>query len=85
MNYSEGLVAAYMAAVRYSKSNHLEYCTPETVLLFICENELFKDAFRNCGGDIDTLKKDLIKHIAENIDTLSDSSREPEESNDSYN
>ena len=68
MNFSEHLLAALLAAADFTKKNCLEFCTPETVLFYICDDELFDQAFSDCGGDTDLLARDLYEYITENIE-----------------
>ncbi|MBP3886800.1 MAG: AAA family ATPase [Cellulosilyticum sp.] len=42
-----------------------EYVTSEHVLIAMCEVDLFKEAFGDCGGDIETLKNDLTEYLHE--------------------
>ena len=54
-------------AVKYVKKNKLEYLTPEVVLLSLCKNGIFDEAFYESGGDIERLKEDLQNYIHDNI------------------
>jgi ATP-dependent Clp protease ATP-binding subunit ClpA len=54
-------------SVEYAKENGLEYITPEVILLMICKNKNFREAFEECGGSIKKLKKNIKSFIAENI------------------
>ncbi len=54
-------------SVLYAKEHKLEYITPEVFLLAICKNASFREAFNECGGDINKLEADLEDYITENI------------------
>ena len=54
-------------SIEYAKDNGLEYITPEVILLMVCKNQNFRDAFEECGGSIKKLKKNIKSFIAENI------------------
>ena len=54
-------------SIEYAKENGLEYITPEVILLMVCKNQNFRDAFEECGGSIKKLKKNIKSFIAENI------------------
>ena len=71
MEYSERLLTALINAAEFTKKQKLELCTPETVLYFICDDELFDSAFTDCGGDTDFLEADLYDYIENNIDRYS--------------
>lgn len=68
MNVTEELAAiinnAFMTAVKM----HYEYVTPELVLLEMCSDDNFSLAFRNCGGDIETLQKDLSAYLEQFVE-----------------
>ena len=42
-----------------------EYVTSEHVIIAMCEMEAFKEAFENTGGDVQSLKEDLIAYLEE--------------------
>ena len=71
MNVTEELVAiinnAYLTAIKM----HYEYVTPELVLLEMCSCDDFILAFGNCGGDIETLKKDIVTYLSACGDSVS--------------
>ena len=71
MEYSKHLLTAIQGAAEFTKEHNLELCTPETVLFYICDDNDFRKAFINCGGDIDILEPDLYDYITENIDRCS--------------
>ncbi len=60
-------------AVKFSVDNKYEFVTPEMLLLALCDNELFCDTFKECGGNIEQLKKDLLENIENNIEKTPDS------------
>lgn len=44
-----------------------EYVTPEHLLLAMCSENSFKEAFENCGGNSDELKNDLMQYLKESM------------------
>ena len=58
------------------KWNH-EYVTSEHLVIAMCDEEGFKEAFENCGGDSERLKEDLTEYLKE---TMEISQLEPIES-----
>lgn len=63
-------------AVDFAKRNNYEYITPEIILLMILSDDVFIEAFEECGGDIKILSDDIYKYIEEYIDKVKDG--EPE-------
>ncbi len=61
-----------LAAYNEAKSRNHEYFTPEHVLyssLFFDEG---KDIIENCGGNVETIKKELNEHFKDNLETVDD-------------
>lgn len=46
-----------------------EYITPEHVLIVMCDEVHFKEAFEACGGDVPQLKQELTTYLKDAIDT----------------
>lgn len=46
-----------------------EYITPEHVLVVMCDEKQFKEAFENCGGDCEVLKEEVSAYLKETIET----------------
>ncbi len=64
------------SAIEYSMEFGYEYITPETILLFICKDDLFSDAFTDCDGDSEALEKDLKAYLEKNVSK--DNNKPPE-------
>ncbi len=47
-----------------------EYVTPELLLYMIAGRRSFKEAFENCGGDIEQLRDNLKGYLNENIEQM---------------
>jgi ATP-dependent Clp protease ATP-binding subunit ClpA len=63
---------ALQEAVRCAQKNHYEYITPELVLLMILDDDDFREAYEECGGDLRALSENLISYIDEYVDKVSD-------------
>ena len=63
MNVTEEVAAIINSSFKMASENRYEYVTPEMVLLAMCSDDNFSIAFRNCGGDIETLSSDLKDYI----------------------
>lgn len=70
MELSKDMVRLLQEAVHYAQEKHYEYVTPEILLLLVCENEEFREAFMECGGDCRKLQKDLERYLAENMEEV---------------
>lgn len=57
------LNAAFDEAVQ----EHHEYVTPELLLYEIAAHSTFREAFENCGGDADVLRKNLKEYLDQNL------------------
>ncbi len=71
MNLSQEASIVFQQAVKYASDNKYEYVTPEMVLLKILEDSIFSEAFKECGGDINVLKKNLITYIKNYVEKSS--------------
>lgn len=76
MNFSEEAARVLQEAVSFAKQNKYEYVTPEILLLFIAEDEVFSQAFYECGGDINLLISKLNGYIKAYIEKVD--KKEPE-------
>lgn len=76
MELSRNAAIMFQEAVYYAQENKYEYITPELLLLLICENVVFAEAFTDCGGDLRKLRRDLTQYLEENMDKVEN--REPE-------
>lgn len=45
-----------------------EYITPEHVLVVMCDEKQFKEAFENCGGDCEVLREEVSAYLKETIE-----------------
>ena len=63
---------ALQAAVICAQKHHYEYITPELVLLMILEDNDFREAYEECGGDLRALSDNLSSYIDEYVDKVSD-------------
>ena len=62
MVFSQELGKIINTMITLSKKNMYEYMTPEYLLYLITYNEKFEAAFINCGGDINKLRDDILRH-----------------------
>ncbi|WP_081830094.1 AAA family ATPase [Butyrivibrio sp. NC2002] len=76
MDFSKDATEVLQKAIAFAKANKYEYVTPEMVLLFIAETPIFREAFMECGGDLNILSADLIKYIDEYVEKVK--GKEPE-------
>ncbi|OON84810.1 ATP-dependent Clp protease ATP-binding subunit ClpA [Oribacterium sp. C9] len=72
MNVTEEVAAIINSSFMMATEKHYEYVTPELVLLAMCSDDNFSLAFRNCGGDIETLTSDLKGYLDEYVEKVSD-------------
>ncbi len=49
----------------FAKSSRFEIVTPELMLYVICRNEMFSQAFENCGGEVQKLDAELKAYLEE--------------------
>ena len=68
MNLSKDAAAMLRDSIMYAAEHRYEYVTPEILILMLCDNEDFKTAFTQCGGDIYSLKEDLRSYGEEYIE-----------------
>ncbi len=52
-----------------AKKAHFSYVTPELLLYMMCQNEVFAQAFENCGGSLADLDADLRTYLEEYVET----------------
>lgn len=65
LRLSKEAAAVIQNALDYTKSEKLEFVTPEILLLEILETDIFAEAFEECGGDIEILRGNLKAYIEE--------------------
>lgn len=57
-------------AVDFAGKQEFEYVTPEMLLLIICENQEFREAFEVCGGRIVTLMRNLTEYLGRYVERV---------------
>ena len=67
MNLSKEAMLVFQKAIEMASSEDYEYVTPEMVLLMIIEEKQFIEAYKNCGGDLQTLKKNALTYSREHF------------------
>lgn len=65
MSSMNGIIELLNCAVAIAKSQNYEYISPEVLLLAMCQQEDFVDAFTACGGNTEELAEDLKKYLDE--------------------
>jgi len=65
MEISKEVMEIISWSVGYAKCNAHEFITPETILLGHCTDKTFCEAFENCGGDVEVLKKALADYLSQ--------------------
>ena len=65
-------------AFSLARSAHFEYVTPELVLYVACQNRMFAQAFRSCGGSVRGLDRDLRSYLEKYMESGAAPEREPE-------
>ena len=79
MNVSSEVAEMMDILFATAKAAHFEYITPELLLYVICQNDVFADAFENCGGRIRELDYRLRNYLDEYMEEEeSDLERNPE-------
>ena len=85
MEISQETGRAFSGMVEEADRLHLEYVTPELLLLHIAAEPAFQEAFENCGGELGRLTEQLEDYI-NGLPVLSEERRqtgaEPEPSAD---
>ena len=85
MDISEETGRAFRGMVEEAERLHLEYVTPELLLLHIAAEPAFQEAFENCQGEIGRLAEQLEDYV-NGLPVLSEEKRkegaEPEPSAD---
>ena len=70
MDLSQDVRILFEKAISYAHDNGFEFVTPETILLFILDNEEFKVAFEECGGDTAVLKDALEGYLESYVERV---------------
>ena len=68
LELSKEASAVIQSAVSFAADYKYEFVTPEMLLIMILEDQLFAEAFKECGGDTVALGNDLRSYLADNID-----------------
>lgn len=59
MQVSREVAEIINSVIDLARERHYELVTPELVLYVICDNQIFAEAFEDCGGDIQKLSEQL--------------------------
>lgn len=59
MQVSREVAEIINSVIELARERHYELVTPELVLYVICDNQIFAEAFEDCGGDIQKLSDQL--------------------------
>ena len=78
MHISVEVAEIINAVMELAKSSHFEYVTPELVLYVACQNRMFAQAFRSCGGSVRGLDRDLRSYLEKYMESGAAPEREPE-------
>lgn len=65
MQVSREVAEIINSVIVLAKERHYELVTPELLLYVICENQLFAEAFEDCGGSIHDLTAQLEGYFNE--------------------
>ncbi len=60
----------------FAEEKHLEWVTPEVLLLELLNEEDFSEAIEQCGGDIRELQRELLEYTDTHIDRTEDAAPE---------
>lgn len=74
MRLSREVTEIINIAVTYAQNAHFEYITPELVLYVACQDQLFVQAYENCGGSVKELDYNLRTYLDEYMETSGDGS-----------
>lgn len=67
------------SAFLLAKNARFEFVTPELLLYVVCQNQVFAQAFANCGGNIKELDRNLKTYLEEYMEPYGeDAARTPE-------
>ncbi|HPB81492.1 MAG TPA: AAA family ATPase, partial [Spirochaetota bacterium] len=72
MEINEDLNTILMSAYNEAKNREHEFLTPEHVLYAAMYSVSGVDIVRQCGGDIDLLKKDVDEHLQKHVPVVKD-------------
>ena len=63
MKMSKEVKDIFNETVLIANKKHYEFITPELLLYIICNNPIFVQAFKNCGGKIGALQDNLKSYL----------------------
>lgn len=70
MDLSKEASLVFQNAIAYANKYKYEYVTPEMILLMILDDDVFSEAFEECGGDLTILSCNLQKYVSEYVDKI---------------
>lgn len=70
MDLSKEASLVFQNAIAYANKYKYEYVTPEMILLMILDDDVFAEAFEECGGDLTILSSNLQKYVSEYVDKI---------------
>lgn len=70
MDLSKEASIVFQNAIAYANKYKYEYVTPEMILLMILDDDVFAEAFEECGGDLTILSGNLKKYVSEYVDKI---------------
>ncbi len=70
MDLSKEASLVFQNAIAYANKYKYEFVTPEMILLMILDDDVFAEAFEECGGDLTILSSNLKKYISEYVDKI---------------
>ncbi len=73
MKMSKEVKDIFNETVLIANKKHYEFITPELLLYIICNNPIFVQAFKNCGGKIGALQDNLKSYLDKYMDIVEDS------------
>lgn len=70
MDLSKEASLVFKNAIAYANKYKYEYVTPEMILLMILDDDVFAEAFEECGGNLTILSSNLQKYVSEYVDKI---------------
>ncbi|ADL34813.1 ATP-dependent Clp protease ATP-binding subunit ClpA [Butyrivibrio proteoclasticus B316] len=70
MDLSKEASLVFQNAIAYANKYKYEYVTPEMILLMILDDDVFAEAFEECGGNLTILSSNLQKYVSEYVDKI---------------
>lgn len=72
MDLSKQVEEIFLHMTMFAQGKKHEYITPEHMLYTLLNDKDFSVAFKNCGGNIEALRKDLESYFEENLEEIYD-------------